>query len=386
MAVTLYDILGVSPSASAAEIKTAYKNLAKKYHPDKNPGSVWHEEQFKKINHAYQVLSDTYQKRIYDYRLEYELYNRHKTTVNHKPKPSPQYTQQRTQQRPAQKKTSSYKKAPDSGQYSKDETFYDPKNLSEKKLNLLVVSYYIIAIALLGLYYEYQDNLKTQELFEKAQAYEQKEQYFNALGTYNAILALDIKNAEAYEKRALVKLKIEWEPYDILHDFNAAVELSGKPSPTLLFERSKCLMSMQQYDLALKDLEDLLKTKSETFSHKDSAYFYKAEINFLYKNYPQAISNYTAFIKTHPNSGEAHSNRAFCYYETKIYKAAVYDYNFSIQWQPENAEYYFYRAFAKFALKDSVNACKDLHDSFLLGYSEAGEVKENICGPYELVY
>lgn len=61
-----YQLLGVKKGASAEEIKKAYRKLAVKYHPDKNPGDKQAEERFKEINEAYAVLSDPQKKAQYD--------------------------------------------------------------------------------------------------------------------------------------------------------------------------------------------------------------------------------------------------------------------------------------------------------------------------------
>lgn len=61
-----YEVLGIERSSTLDDVKKAYKKLALKYHPDRNPGNVEAEEQFKECSEAYGVLSDTEKRRRYD--------------------------------------------------------------------------------------------------------------------------------------------------------------------------------------------------------------------------------------------------------------------------------------------------------------------------------
>ena len=61
-----YEVLGVEKSASAEEIKKAYRKSAMKYHPDRNPGDKEAEEKFKELGEAYEVLSDADKRARYD--------------------------------------------------------------------------------------------------------------------------------------------------------------------------------------------------------------------------------------------------------------------------------------------------------------------------------
>mgnify|MGYP003311989280 FL=1 len=66
MARDYYDILGLSKSASESEIKSSYRKLAMKYHPDRNPGDKKAEDKFKEISESYEILKDPQKKATYD--------------------------------------------------------------------------------------------------------------------------------------------------------------------------------------------------------------------------------------------------------------------------------------------------------------------------------
>src|SRR5690349_20780967 len=69
-----YELLGVSRKASAKDIRAAFRKLARKYHPDLNPGDKSAEERFKQLQEAYDVLSDSKKRQMYD---QHGFYSEH---------------------------------------------------------------------------------------------------------------------------------------------------------------------------------------------------------------------------------------------------------------------------------------------------------------------
>ncbi len=97
-----YILLGVKNTATFDELKVAYRNLAKKYHPDKNPDNKKAEEHFKEIQQAYTVLSNPEKREKYDLKISYGRGHSQQKQQPHYTGASQQYSQQQTQQQSQQ--------------------------------------------------------------------------------------------------------------------------------------------------------------------------------------------------------------------------------------------------------------------------------------------
>lgn len=110
-----YTVLGIKNTATFAEIKTVYRELAKKYHPDRNPGNKAAEDFFKEIQQAYAVLSNPEKRKKYDLKFSYSTSQKN-TQTRTRPANSQyngnayQYAQQQEKQKFYQSQTTQNKK------------------------------------------------------------------------------------------------------------------------------------------------------------------------------------------------------------------------------------------------------------------------------------
>lgn len=255
---TYYSILGVPITASAEDIKKAFKSLAKAHHPDKNPGSAYHDEKFKQINEAYQVLSDPSKKSKYD---AYILYGHNTTTTNQqRANPTPNY-QQSAYRRPKR----------------------DPKKEEEER-KLKRKYYFYTAVFAVGItvfgtfFYYFMNKYSAKTYYEKGLQFEQLGNYTYALQAYLAALEQYEDFPEANEKLGdmiIVNTKdYDRASYYFIKAYSLYDNKADKKRST--YKHIESLELANRYydaDIALKSASQL----SDTETYADSLLFLTAQ-------------------------------------------------------------------------------------------------------------
>lgn len=332
-----YQVLGISRNASENDIKIAFKTLAKKYHPDKHQGQAFYEEHFKKINLAYQVLSDKNKKSLYDRRF----YPQSSITTRSSPEAKKRYTN--TTKRPAPKSASTGTRS-----YSKQ---------VERKA-WIITSLGILGVTALGTFLYFFMNHYTANLYyEEGIALEKDKAYIAAMQKYSEALGFEKDFVPAYIKRGKLRTTYLFDYQGGLLDFNQALKYSEVPDFITYFYRGKCFVSLERYEEALADFEQCNKLNQ----FYDSAYFYRAEIqNYVLDKPKLAIKNYNKVIKLNPKSSEAYFGRGYSYQVLHNYKESLKNFNTAIAANENEGEWFYYRALTSLALSDTTSSCDDL--------------------------
>lgn len=236
-----YEILNIAKEAKQAEIKSAFKKLAIKYHPDKNPNNTIAEESFKLINEAYQTLSNDNKRWIYDQKL-------YTDTKSKSPEPS-------AHQYSTQGNATTYNKyswtSPHSaaGDYSNQGKFYQEPVSSKKEkksdIYILGITLFVIIGTAALLFGFMMNGIAAKTHFNTATELYENEEYFKALTELN--LALDFKQdyVEAYTLKGDINFKINrYGP--AVKDYEKAIKYSESPTIELLNKRELCKQILAQ--------------------------------------------------------------------------------------------------------------------------------------------
>ncbi len=403
-----YQILGITRSADYDTIKAAYKKLALKYHPDRNSGDKWAEEQFKQVNEAYQTLIDPQKKSRYDFLFNYSYQTKHVYTT---PKPPPRRPQQETNVynrygRYDWRKAPKYKTAP---VYKVDKQYF--KNQVLAFTVVFVIAIIAVSLAKINQYLDEKEaarieQLNTQKVAEAKTLYNNGEyrkslemvislekdnpiehKFYEAkdqmLSDLNILAINQYKQADYSE--AVMKL-------EVLRDFQHPMRLN---TWRLMAE---CYMKLEEYRKAAHAYDyilirdagniDLMLKIAELYQYKlgdnQKAIDYYTEARYTFKKYQSAAyGDAFEFVidpKDVPESYfEMFKVRAELMYEQSDYEEVIKDCNWAIFLRPERAEMYLLRGAAKYSLGQNSRACLDLNRALKRGLSRNSIKNKIIC-------
>ena len=378
-----YEVLGISRTAQPAEIKAAFKRLAKVYHPDRNPGNKEAEEAFKAINEAYHTLMNPVKKVQYDLRLYGLTLTYHEETNWEEIKKKRYYQWQKAQ----------------TSRYRFDKNYFKIQGLAF--LVFLIIAGFSFAIIHTAHYYVHK------QYMERVRANSQMLTQVNGLfgeGRFQDAFTL-IQNLEKHDpldyrfgfaRDSLVDALRKRADLEFrLKDFSAAAEhyqILREVEHPVRFETlenmSMCQYYLGNYEESLQALKHLHNQDPnnlaliyqigiinlEKLNNPEEALQYltlgkklfKQNLSHVYGNAFQIVMNpsdapdiyYYIFLA-----------RAQANLKLRKYKDSVTDCNWAIFLRRDQAEPYFFRASASIRSREYTNVCEDLTTASSLGYT-----------------
>ena len=256
---SLYEILGISPQSNKNEIKAAYKRLALKYHPDLNPNNPFAEECFKKINSAYQVLSDDYQKKLYDS----GIYRSNTGTST--------YTR-------SQSYSNTYSYEPYVNSY--DPANYVSKSI-QRKLTIFTVIFFVM-ISIISMYlYDVMNHRTAINHYQKALEFYEKGEYDAAKVKIAYALEFDGQLEEAYFLRGRIFLEQDKNYFRAYENFENLLKFSKKPDVRIYYYMGYSMFKLYDFDLAIKHFQQAIILDKNNGSYY--LYLAKAKLKSAFK-------------------------------------------------------------------------------------------------------
>lgn len=359
----MYNILGISPGASQKEVKEAYKRLALKYHPDRNPGNARAEELFKLVNSAYQTLSNPGKRARYDMRLQFQR-QQQRSVMHQQQYQDPRYARTRPPAGVSERHYRNIKR--DDNSFSRKDWYITFGFVA----GLLFFSL-LLKVAM--------DHITGEDKYETALTYIEDGKYSSAHRLLSDAIQFMPENAAAYEARAKIELNVFDNYSSALRDLNRAIALREQPSAQVYYMRGRSYKQLKQYEQAEKDLTLALELNDKLWS----AYLARGEVRLFYlKKYEPAIADLTAFLENSSNSADvisALTYRGFGYYKLGKYDLSEQDYKWALAMDKENGRLYYLLGRTEIEQQSDSAACAHFYQAYQLGYSAALLELETNC-------
>ncbi len=347
-------------NASAAEIKAAYKRLALRYHPDKNPGNGQAEERFKQVNEAYQVLSNPRRKAAFDLQRQYEQQQRQAQAYSvpryHHTRPPAGFRERSYHQRPQRR-----------------------SRFSRRDVQIVAGVVLLVILLVWGLKLGWE-SVAARRAKEDAALAVQQQRWQAAEAAYSAVLEYRQEEPEARLRRAEIRHGHLHDAEGAALDYSVLVQQAEVPKPAWHAARGKCYLQLKQYQEALRDFNRALQLDPTL-----TAVYHDRAITHLQleDNWQAAVNDLTRFL-THPPGrqtlqAEALLHRAYAFYRLEQWGQALQDTRQALAQDPGNARGYYLQALIARAQHDGPRSCALLAKAAQLGFTMAAEEKARYC-------
>lgn len=355
-----YHILSLDYSATASDIKVAYRSLAKKYHPDVNGGNRTKEEMFKLVSEAYEVLSNDNKKATYDLSLLLHLNGQ---TAAHQ-------SSTWDIRRHAQRRKYYYPR------------YYHPVVYSRQ--TQWAMAALLLAIASAVLFVPLSLTRYSSEYhYDKGLAYFQDGQYYAALNSLDrSVIDFGTKDVEA----CLLAGNILMNEYG---QYGYAIEYADKglerassrgERVQLLYLKGKCLEKSADYYPAIAAFEQAL----EQWPEYDSLHYAIGEIYaFRLDEYARGLQQFERLMAVNQNFRQGFYGQAYCHYKLKEYPEALTEVNKFLETGPSAGGAYLLKGKILSQLGQKDEACTWWIKAQRLNYGEAERLVKKYCNSGE---
>ncbi len=365
---TFYDILGVSRGADAATIRTAFRELAVKYHPDKNPNDPKAEERFKKINAAYQVLSDPNSRAAYDLSLEdpFRAGSRNNAERRYQERRRSREYQQQYRYK------GNYQQAP---HYRARRKQQEPPMTPWKAYALVAGAIAVFVVFVLGLMHQLN-------LYEARNEYEQAHYFWRVVNRpdyarqqLQSAIARDDEYQEAYALFADITID-QGLSAEGLYSARKALELLDEPQAKDYFRLSHCLMAQGKKEEAYYYLRQGIAL--EAFD--EWSLYQLAEIElYTYRRYQAAIAYFNRYLAIKPYQKDALLHKAVAHQQLFAFDSAGVCLQAVLNTEPHNPVARYYYAKNLLSQQDTLNACPMFRYAEAAGVQQAKWYVFNFC-------
>ena len=372
-----YQVLGVAPTAPAAEIKRAYRQLVVRYHPDKHGGDVRYEDQFKAVAVAYGVLGDPGRRATYDFQLaqaarrldDARRQQQHRPATQHvygvpMPPPAPLRTRP-----PAGSRERHYQRIP------RQQARFTRRDWTLTILLVLGIVVFSLAVKVtmdrVTATSNYNDGLRAYGREQLAAAYSYMEETLHFRPGY----------APALRRRAELELLVNHAPRAARADFQAAL---AQPLPRRVAADMHYRLGRCETDLGLPKAAERSYTRALALDTAlSAAYLARGKARLLDLNLAEpALADLSRGLTQRRRAGASTpwhyvQIRGLAYTALGRYDDARTDYFRVLQARPRDGRTHFLLGRLAAQTGDSTAACEFYHRALLLGYEYARTAEES---------